>query len=383
MIRTPRVLAVLLAFAFLLGCGGSDEEETAAPGGGPEKGPAPRINVGHVGHDHQIALFVAALAPERFREDCGVWLRERKPREVYDLVRGEEVLAELHLSKVGGGSRMPAAMERGDIQVGLGGIPAVIFFVDKGLPFRIISGLNVDGDMLLVRPDVPVEDWAGFVEYVKGSEQPVKIGYKAPVAVAKLVLMGALDAEGVPYGERGEPGGVELVNLRGGGKIVPSLEKGMVDGAVINEPFGSMAVHKKVGKIVSLLEDLPPEGRWKSHPCCCICATDDTIANHREALKALLTLTHAATKLILEDRAEAAKLASEWTKVDLEIEQMSVPNIAYVSKPDEAYKTGLRIWFGIMKDVGQFEGRLKEMAFDEAFALTHDLSMIEEVIQGR
>jgi NitT/TauT family transport system substrate-binding protein len=378
------VLAAALVVLGLAACGG-EAPEPAGGGGGeaptPE-GPPPQIKIGHVGHDHHIALFVAALAPDTFAERCGVKLVMKKEREVYDLVQDGKALAELHLSKVGGGSRMPAAMERGDIQVGLGGIPAVVFFVDKGADFKIISPLNVDGDMLLLRPDFPADDWASFIETVKASGKPVKIGYKAPVAVAKLVLMGALDHEGVPHGEAGQAGGVELVNLRGGGKIVPSLESGMVDGAVINEPFGSMAVHKGVGKIVSLLADLPPDGKWRTHPCCCICATAETIANHRAALKALLTLTHDATEFILEKPEEAAKLASEWTKVDLAIEKMSVPNIAYLAEAGDAYRNGLRTWFGMMKDVGQFEGRIKDMSFEDAFELTHDLSILTEVIEG-
>jgi hypothetical protein len=114
---------------------------------------------------------------------------------VYELVEGEKTVAELHLEKVGGGSNMPAAMERGEIQVGLGGIPAVIFYVDKGSPFRILTPLNVDGDMLLVRPEFPADDWDSFVSAVKASEKPVRIGYKAPVAVAKLVFVGGAPGE--------------------------------------------------------------------------------------------------------------------------------------------------------------------------------------------
>jgi len=195
-------MAVLAALLLLTAvhCGG--REDPAHRGAS-----APKLTIGHVGHDHQIALFVAALDPERFKARCDVWLEEKKPREVYDLIEGGKVVAELHLIKVGGGSKMPAAMEKGDIDVGLGGIPSVMFFVDKGNDFKIISPLNVDGDMLLLKPEFPADDWAGFVKAVKASERPVRIGYKAPVAVAKLVFEGALDSEGIPYGDAAPPGG--------------------------------------------------------------------------------------------------------------------------------------------------------------------------------
>jgi sulfonate transport system substrate-binding protein len=377
--RQLYLLAVLLAAVVLTACGG----DPADTNGDSPDGPPPQITIGHVGHDHQIALFVAALEPGPIEKACGVALVEKKAKEVYDLVENGEVLAEIHMKKVGGGSKMPAAMMRGEIDVGLGGIPAVMFFIDKGAPVKILCPLNVDGDMLLMRPEIPVDDWAAFVKYVRESERPVKIGYKAPVAVAKLVFVGALDAEGIPHGEAGVKGGVELVNCRGGGKIAPSLEKGMIDGAVINEPFGSISVHKKVGKVVSLLADLPPEGRWKNHPCCCICATEDAITNHRKALKALLKLVRATTKFIHENPADASRLAAAWTKNDLAVEQMSVPNIVYLTDAGEGYRAGLKTWLEMMTAIDQFEDRFKGKNWEEAFALGHDLTLMREVTEGR
>lgn len=381
--KHSRRLATVLPLALaLLGCGRS---ESPAPvptvGEAPAAKDLPRITIGHVGHDHQIALYVAALDPQAVEQACGVSLAVKKEGEVYDLVEKGEPLAELHLVKVGGGSMMPAAMERGEIDVGLGGIPAVMSFVDQGQSFKVLCPLNLDGDMLLMRPELGVEDWAGFVAFVKASAKPVKIGYKAPVAVAQLVLQGALDAEGIPWGEAGVAGGVELVNCRGGGKIVPSLEKGMIDGAVINEPFGSIAEEKGVGKVVCLLSDLPPEGRWKNHPCCCVCATESAIAEHRRALVSFLRLVHGTTELIHRDPTRAAELAAAWTKNELEVEQRSVPRIVYTTDPGDDYRTGLRTWLGIMNELDQFEGSLKGVDFDTAFELGHDLSLYEEMLR--
>jgi len=380
-----RTLLVLAVFGLLLaGCGAEDDPGTT-PGTTPDgQTELPRLTIGHVGHDHQISLYVAALNPELMKERGGVWLREKKAREVYDLMDGDRAVAELHLTKVLGGSNMPAAMERGEIDIGLGGIPAVMFFVDKGARFRILAPLNVDGDMLLLRPDIPVDDWAGFVRYVKESKTPIRIGYKAPVAVAKLVFMGALDHEKVPYSDTTPlEGGVELVHLRGGKNIVPALESKGVDGAVINEPFGSIAESKKVGKIISLLGDLPPDGKWKNHPCCCVCATQATINGHREVLKTLLTMLYNTTKFIREDPVAAGTLAAKWTKKPEAVEQKSVSNIVYLMEPGDAYRKGLKTWFGIMTKVGKFDGALKGKSFDEAFALGHDLSLMNEVIEGK
>ena len=101
------------------------------------------------------------------------------------------------------------------------------------------------------------------------------------------------------------------------------------------------------------------------------------------ALKSLLKLLHATTGFILDDRTEAAKLASKWTKQPEAVESMSVPNIAYMREADETYRVGLETWFGMMADLGQFKDRLKDLSYADAFALCHDLSLLEEVVAGR
>jgi len=366
----PLAIAALLA----AGCGKSEKK------GGPGAVPIPTLTIGHVGHDHHIALGVAALEPGLVEKKCGFRLVEEKPREVYRLMEGDVPLARLLVKKVGGGSRMPTAMSQGKINIGLGGIPAVIFSIDRGNPARILCPLNVDGDMLLVRPDFPAKNWKDFIAAVKNWKGTVKIGYKAPVAVAKLIFMKACEASGIvcaPAGS-GKPGQVELVNLQGAGNTIPSLESGSIDGAVINEPYGSMAFHAGAARIVSLLADLPPKGMWRSHPCCCLCATEKVIAEHPRVVRALVGMIAAATDIINGNKKKAAEIAAEWTKNPLEVESMSVPNIVYTTSPGEAYRKGLFRWFDMMRDLGKFKGTLEGLTDEEAFARVHDLSFVKE-----
>ena len=135
-------------------------DKPSQPTGGAAAPPV-TLTVGHVGHDHHLALYVAAL--DRFRKDYGLGLREVKAREVYDLVESGQAVARLRLVKVGGGSRMPAAMSRGEIEIGLGGTLPVAKFADGGQPFKIICPLQADGDMLVMQANSPVTDWASFV----------------------------------------------------------------------------------------------------------------------------------------------------------------------------------------------------------------------------
>jgi len=326
----------------------------------------PIITVGHVGHDHQIALYVAALEGEKLADAYGICLKMVKDREVYDLIDCGKTVARLKLVKVGGGAKMPAAMSRGEIDIGLGSVPAVAKFADGGQPFRIIAPLQTDGDMLVLKSGSQIGDWSTFVASARAATRgPLKIGYKAPVAVAKLIFERALREEGIAYGYEGAAGEqVTLVNMRGGKNAIPLLSQGNIDGFVMNQPVVAIAVHKKIGKVVAELRDLPPADRWLDHPCCCVCATDGTLTEHRAAVQAFLKLIHAATRLIATDPKLAVERASEWTKVAADIEKISVPSIRYISTPDARWMTGMTTWVELMQEAGAFTGKYAATSAD-------------------
>jgi len=376
-IRRERFVGLALA-ALLLVAGCRSEPE---PGVGPEPGAdVQTLRVGHVGHDHHLSLYLAALEGERFKKDFGIHLKEVKLKEVYDLVDGGETLARLRLIKVGGGSRMPAAMSRGEIDVGLGGVTAVVKFADQGQPFRILAPLNTDGDMLVMQKDSPITDWPAFVKAAKEGEKPLRIGYKAPVAVAKLVFERALVAEGISYGYDRTEGdtGVILVNFGSEKSPIPLMESKAIDGFVMNQPGVAVAEHKGLGKMIAELRDLPPEGKWVNHPCCCVCATDDTIKAHPAALKGLLKVILLATQLINTEQDLAVDCASRWTKHEKAVEQASVPTNTYIAEPSESWVTAMKTWAEMVKDVKLFTGKYADVTPDAFADDALDLTLVRE-----
>ncbi|MCK5114582.1 MAG: ABC transporter substrate-binding protein, partial [Phycisphaerae bacterium] len=214
----------MLLFSFIviavLGCNKSSQPQD------PSDSAPVMLTVGHVGHDHQLALFVAALEGERFKKASLPYLKEVKPREVYELIENGKKLALLRFVKVGGGSRMPAAMTRGELDIGLGGVAAVAKFADKGQPFKIICPLQTDGDMLVMRTGSEINDWDSFVAAAKNGKRPLKIGYKAPTAVAKLVFVGALKSAGIPFSQNpaDKNARVVLINMMSEKSPLPLLE---------------------------------------------------------------------------------------------------------------------------------------------------------------
>ena len=353
--------AALAAMLFVGGCADSELAPDA-----PQT-PALTLTVGHVGHDHQLALYLAALEGKRFRKDFGICLKEVKQGEVYDLVEGDKALARLRFLKVGGGARMPAAMSRGELDIGLGGVAAVAKYADQGQPFRIIAPLQTDGDMLVMRTGSPIGDWDAFVAATKSGGEPLKIGYKAPVAVAKLVFVGALKAANIPFGydPADRNARVILVNMMSEKSPLPLLESGSIDGFAMNQPAVSVAVHKGLGHVVADLRDLPPKGKWVDHPCCCVSATDETIRKHPEVVKAFLKVILLSTQLIHQEPELAVDAATKWIKNPREVEADSVPSVTYVAEPTESWLGAMRTWLTLMQEVEAFDGTYASISAED------------------
>ncbi|MBI5102648.1 MAG: ABC transporter substrate-binding protein [Nitrospirae bacterium] len=349
-----------------------------------EKDP-PSIKVGHVGHDHQLALYVAAQAGASLEKDYGVHLKELKPQEVYDLYEKGRLVARVILVRVGGGSKMPAALEQGHIEVGLGGLGPVAKFVDKGAPIKVLAPLNNDGDALIVRTGFKGSSWAEFIREVKVSNRPVRIGYKDPMANAYMILVRALSEEGIrfgqePVGQDGKPVQVITVNLQGDENALPSLESGIVDAVVVNEPTPTVLVQKKAGHKAADLSDLPPKGRWKGHPCCVVAAADTAIRDKKEIIKVLLKVIASGADLMSKDVEKAIAAEAVWTKTAPETGRKSISHVSYVIRPDETWRRAVDTWLEMMTTSNQFQKNLKGKSIKEIDALLLDLGPMNEAL---
>ncbi len=343
----------------------------------------PTIKLGHVGQDHHAALYLMAEHPDMFKKAVGVYFKKIKDREVYDLVEGESTLARVWTIKVGGGSKMPAAIETGTIQIGFGGAAPEAFAIDKGANTSIIAPLQTEGDMLVMstKIDCPATDWNSWVIWVGTLDKPLKIGYKAPVAVAKLIFERALKEEGVKYGK---PDNVEkdtriiLINCRGGKNMIPSLTKKAIDGIVMNQPIPAKAVHKKLGRVICDLASLPPEGLWKNHVCCALYSRKDLLEKHPKVIKAFLKMLLFASYKMASMPKKAAEATNTWTKNGIEVESISVPSIVYTSVPSQSWVDGVKTWAKVMNEMGAFTKKFKGKKSDEIARSVCDFKLLKE-----
>jgi NitT/TauT family transport system substrate-binding protein len=339
----------------------------------------PVLKIGYVSHDHQSALYIAAMEPEKTKADANVWLQEVEFKKHYELMKNGKKLADIELYESGGGSKMPTLMAQGHFEVGFGGVAAVAAFADKGSPMKIIAPLHTKGDMLVLQPDNPVSSWKEFIEWVKKEKKQIRIGFKNPVAVASLVFQSALDAEGISYTKDKSQRDKEilLVLLKGEENLIPALQNKIIDGYASNNPWCAIAESKGIGKCVAELHALPP-GIWKDHPCCCIAATDSAVAQKGKLIKEFLKLIILATNYANEDPVQHAEIASKWLGTSKEVEIASLKTSGFETNPSETWKKNMQTWIDEMNKLGQLDGSLKGKSGSEVDAILYDFSLLDK-----
>jgi NitT/TauT family transport system substrate-binding protein len=364
-------VALLIFTAFLTSC--KQKDETEKPTG------ATSLKVGHVGHDHHTALFVALDNASEYARQSGFSVKVVEDRKFYELLDLGKKVADLEIMKVGGASKMPTALAQDVIEVGFGGVAPVLASADSGAPVKLIAPLHYKGDMFVIKSDFPAKTWEEFVTIAKSIDKPLRIGYKNPVAVAKLIFEEALTHEGITFG--GDPAQTDLqvhmVNVKGGSKLNVSLGSNLIDGYAGNNPFPAIAVEKGIGRIVCDLEDLPP-GTFRNHPCCCIAANVSAIEEKSEAIVDLMVLLMQGSETINSDLERAVTAAVRWIGTSESVERMSIPTSGYSMEPSEQWHQTMGKWIEAMKGLGIFKGKLKNLNPSDAPRVAYDLSLLEK-----
>lgn len=355
----------------LFGCRQKNSEEN--------KPTATTIRVGHVGHDHHIALFIALDNVSEYYQESQINLKVVEDRKFYELFDKNKKIADVEIVKVGGGSKMPTALAQNIIDVGFGGVAPVLAAVDSGAPVKLISPLHYKGDMLVVSPDSKPQSWQEFVDMAKAAKKPLRIGYKNPVAVAKVIFEEALRHEGITFSGNLSQTNVlvHMINVKGGGKLNVALSGGLIDGYVGNNPFPAIAVERGIGRMICDLEELPP-GTFRNHPCCCIAANTNAVEEKSEAIIDLLMLFLQANETINSDLNKAVATATRWIGTSESVEKMSIPTSGYSMESTEQWHQTMEKWTQAMNGLDIFTGKLKAADYQQVTSVAYDLTLLEK-----
>lgn len=374
---------ILIGALLLVACG--EPPPTAEPAG-PEvdiHAQAPLIRIGYVKQDHHSAIFVAALRGQRMRELYPVWLAHLG-EDYYALIKDNVKVAEIKVVQSQGAMEVPNNMNAGLFDIGFGGVAAFASSADRGTGIRIVSPLHFDGDMLVVAADNhEVQDWDTFVEWVMNSPEPVTLAFKSPIAVAVVLLEGALRHDQVPYSYAANPtpgSRVLLYNAQGEANLNPSLSEGTIQAYVSNNPHPAMAEHAGIGRVVASLSDIPP-GIFGSHPCCALAATADIIESNPEGVAAVLELFMYSTDYINNHREDAAAAVSEWCGVPHEVTLISMATSTYDMSLSDRFMNNMHIILDHMRGLNVFTGPIASEDPGAVEAVLYDFSMLPEAVR--
>ena len=105
---------------------------------------------------------------------------------------------------------------------------------------------------------------------------------------------------------------VAVMYANGVGPMPMLLSTSQVDGYIAWQPFASIATEARIGNIIAESQDLPPDGKWKNHPCCVLTVRDDLLARNPDLVNAISAQTILADRWITENPDKAAEDLAEW-----------------------------------------------------------------------
>ncbi|WDP91617.1 MAG: ABC transporter substrate-binding protein [Desulfobacter sp.] len=330
---------------------------------GEENRRLPTLRIGHAPHDHHAPLYIAALNPDYFKENGGVFLKEIEAFKAYELIADGVPLAHVSIDSGTGGKELVRKLTEHYFDMSFGGLPAMLQYIDKNDSIRILSPVMTEGAGLVVGNNLPVENWEDFKEYLaQHRRRPFRIGYKVDVSVQNLIFERALDAEGISFSKRLDDteAGVILINLYGAKNLIPALKSGLIDGFVVMQPFLALAEYQGAGKGIASLSELPPKGKWKGHPCCAFAATQDYLEEHPIIAENMLRLMLRANAFINRFPKKSAAQVARWLGVPAEVEQKAIPTIKFIGERTRAWDHGVNEWVSSMILQGMLKGRVKQ-----------------------
>ena len=297
---------------------------------------------------------------------------------VTGLILDSRIPPGVHVDDVVGGGQVEAeaaCFERDEKDIAVAGLKGV----DSGFPIKLIAPLHYKGDMFVVKPDFPAKTWKEFIEIAKNTKDPIRIGYKSPVAVAKVIFEEALQHEGIVFGGDLSVSGlqVHLINVKGGGKLNVALSGNIIDGYIGNNPFPAIGLEKKILRVICDLEELPP-GTFRNHPCCCIAATTKAIQEKPEAIVDMLVLFLQATDTINTDLDKAVASATKWIGTSAAAERMSIPTSGYSMENSPQWQANMNQWTAAMKGLKIFKNQLKDVPVEKTAEIAYDFSLLEQ-----
>jgi len=333
------LVLILLASALLTACG------DAVPVGSK----AHKVRLGIFKNVTHAAAYIA-LQQDYFRQ---AW--------------GDDV--EIEVTAFDNGSDLSIAMATGDIDIGfVGPGPATTFYL-KSRNFRIVSGSNNGGAVLVARSD------AGITSVKDLAGKTVAIPAKGNTNEISLRLL--LAESGIGIGKK--TGDAHLI-VRAPADTLISFRQKEADATLVPEPWGTQLEQAGLGRILVDWQGIPPyDGHY---PTVIMVASDTFIQRQRELVKGAIDANRKAIEFIRAHPDEAYELINNELKklsgkgLDPALIRASIQRLDLTT---DVSREAVEQMVKVSIDAGYIKGvKKEELDLSEFF----DLSMLQELEKG-
>ena len=288
------VIAVFLLIIFTL-YGMTDED-------------ADIVKIGYLPTDHDAALFVANATG--MYKDAGMNV------ELYEYNNGGDLMS---------------AMVSGDLDVGYVGITPVINSMSKGVPIKIVAGVQNEGSGLLSHSSSikSITDLKGKTVATPGE-----------ASIQNVLLKYELKKNGLSTSD------IESPSMK-----VPSMNAALrtksIDAMLTYEPYVTISKEVNNQTLVKSSGDILPD-----HPCCVVVMNEKFLSGHSDKAQKILDVHKKATEKVKENPEGMVQYLPPHIVPNSEIEKESLTHIKWISDLNDTYKKNVNNFLKIEEDLG-------------------------------
>ena len=288
------VIAVFLLIIFTL-YGMTDED-------------ADIVKIGYLPTDHDAALFVANATG--MYKDAGMNV------ELYEYNNGGDLMS---------------AMVSGDLDVGYVGITPVINSMSKGVPIKIVAGVQNEGSGLLSHSSSikSITDLKGKTVATPGE-----------ASIQNVLLKYELKKNGLSTSD------IESPSMK-----VPSMNDALrtksIDAMLTYEPYVTISKEVNNETLVKSSGDILPD-----HPCCVVVMNEKFLSGHSDKAQKILDVHKKATEKVKENPEGMVQYLPPHIVPNPEIEKESLTHIKWISDLNDTYKKNVNNFLKIEEDLG-------------------------------
>lgn len=274
------------------------------------------VTIGYLPSDHDAALFVA---------------------EAQGMYKNKGI--ETKLVQFNNGGDLMTAMASGEVDVGYLGITPVLSSIEKGVPVKVVSGVQTEGSGIAVSNESGINQASDF----KGKA----IATPGEASIQYMLLAYYLKENGMSTDD---------LNVSAM-KVAPmndALNANKIDGMLTYEPYVTIAVENGNKLFIDSGEILP------GHPCCVVAASDKFINDHPDELKDIVDIHANATKYIQDNPKKAAADLPKDIVSDVSVEEKAISGINFISGLNDTFKQSVMDFMNIEVDLGILKQPLTE-----------------------